>query len=666
MTWIRAIGILPLALLLAIPLLLVLLYFLKLRRKPIEVPSTYLWMRTVEDLHVNSIWQRLRTNWLLLLQLLAVALLILSCLRPGCQGESLTGERFVFMVDQSASMAATDVNDSRLEEAKRQCELLIDRMKPDDVAMLIGFSDRASVFQSYTKNKSLLRRKLSRIRQTNRGTDLRQAFQLASGLSNVGQTSDRESEVDIQVAESLPATVYVLSDGGVSRLTDFSLGNLQPEFRPVGGLEPPHNVGITLFRLNRGLDANASIQALVRLENCHDEDHVVDVTLHVDGDVFDAQRAVEIEKESSTGLSFDLNSLREQFDRPVEIRLEIEDEDDYGIDNVAYAVWSPPQRPKLLLVTPFNEYLVNGLTTGRIARMCDVEIQAPAYMQSDSYQERAESGFYDLILFDQVAPDEMPQSSTVFFGSAPPSDAWTLGERQFPAPIILTSKTHPISENLAISDVQLLEASSVEGPQGSVSLIESTFGSIMSIGPRQGFEDMVIGFSIVKYMGPGKAELVTDWFKHPSFPVFVHNLIVYMGRVRRGSRLENVRPGDLVKLRSDRRADEIEIRKPTGGPPTTIRQGADQQYLFGETDEVGVYTVSESPEKNVDQMFSVNLFDSRESDIRVRDKLEIGFEEVEGDTKLHPARREYWPFLVIAAIGILVLEWIVFNRRVRI
>ena len=49
----------------AVPPAIVLLYFLKLKRKPIEVPSTYLWHRSIEDLHVNTIWQRLRRNLLL-------------------------------------------------------------------------------------------------------------------------------------------------------------------------------------------------------------------------------------------------------------------------------------------------------------------------------------------------------------------------------------------------------------------------------------------------------------------------------------------------------------------------------------------------------------------------------------------------------------------------
>ncbi len=65
-------------LLLAVPPAIILLYFLKLRREPLEVPSTYLWHRTIEDLHVNSIWQRLRQNLLLFLQLLLIALVILT------------------------------------------------------------------------------------------------------------------------------------------------------------------------------------------------------------------------------------------------------------------------------------------------------------------------------------------------------------------------------------------------------------------------------------------------------------------------------------------------------------------------------------------------------------------------------------------------------------
>src|SRR5215217_6135125 len=105
-----------------IPPAILALYFLKLRRQPLAVPSTYLWSRAIEDLHVNSLWQRLRQSLLLFLQLLLIALIAFTLLRPGWQGTKLLGHRIIFMIDTSASMAATDVGPSRLDHAKQQAK----------------------------------------------------------------------------------------------------------------------------------------------------------------------------------------------------------------------------------------------------------------------------------------------------------------------------------------------------------------------------------------------------------------------------------------------------------------------------------------------------------------------------------------------------------------
>src|SRR4051812_39024321 len=59
-----------------VPPLIILLYFLRLKRKPVAVASTFLWKKSVEDLHVNRLMQWLRRNVLLLLQLLAILVMI--------------------------------------------------------------------------------------------------------------------------------------------------------------------------------------------------------------------------------------------------------------------------------------------------------------------------------------------------------------------------------------------------------------------------------------------------------------------------------------------------------------------------------------------------------------------------------------------------------------
>jgi hypothetical protein len=166
----------------AIPPLIVALYFLKLRRQPLVVPSTYLWRKSIEDLHVNSLWQRLRRSLLLLLQLLLLLLLMVALINPTWRGPQLSGNRFIFLVDNSASMSATDTKaegaPSRLDLAKQRVGKMIDGLKGGDQVMLISFSDRAETVQEYTTNHREARRRLAAIQPSQRATSLGDALRL--------------------------------------------------------------------------------------------------------------------------------------------------------------------------------------------------------------------------------------------------------------------------------------------------------------------------------------------------------------------------------------------------------------------------------------------------------------------------------------------------------
>src|SRR5678809_104542 len=61
---------------------LLILYFLKLRRREMAVSSTLLWKKAIQDLQVNAPFQKLRRNLLLLLQMLLLILLLLALSRP--------------------------------------------------------------------------------------------------------------------------------------------------------------------------------------------------------------------------------------------------------------------------------------------------------------------------------------------------------------------------------------------------------------------------------------------------------------------------------------------------------------------------------------------------------------------------------------------------------
>src|SRR5881398_1134028 len=103
---------------LVVPSLLV-LYFLKLRRREQTVSSTLLWKKAIQDLQVNAPFQKLRRNLLLFLQLLLLLLLCLAFARPVTHYTPGAGKVTVILIDRSASMGTTDKDlkgKTRLEE----------------------------------------------------------------------------------------------------------------------------------------------------------------------------------------------------------------------------------------------------------------------------------------------------------------------------------------------------------------------------------------------------------------------------------------------------------------------------------------------------------------------------------------------------------------------
>lgn len=650
-----------------VPPIIFLLYFLKLRRTPVEVPSTYLWTKTLEDLHVNSLWQRLRNNLLMYLQLLLALLLLISCLRPGCQGTALEGDRFVFLIDQSASMSAVDTPEgiSRLEVAKNEAVKLIDQMKSGDTAMVIAFSDVSRTIQSYTTNHTGLKSKVRGIEQTQRGSDLVEALNAASGLANPGRTSDRNSNRDVQVAEGKEATMFILSDGAIREVPDFFMGKLTPDYRPIGAPTPPNNVGIVALSISDPLENESQLQCYARLFNSDDEDHTVNVTLKVAGEVFDAENDVLVPRNNATGLVFDMTNLLGSLDEPKKVELTIDTPDVYAQDNTAWAVVNPPREANVLVLSDNNEYLDFVTETKRISKLANVFNELPDYVNDPKYEEQTTLGFFDLVIFDRCAPKTMPLCNTVFWGSTPPTDQWKVGKLNQPTSLIDTDDSHPLMAAVQMGNVNILKSATVEGPRGSFDLIDSSDGAIMAVGGRGGFQDLVVGFPMLEIDEELDIAVNTDWMTKLSFPLFIQNIVVELGNGKNFAAAIGGSPGEILNFRTSLPFESVNITSPAGRK-TSIKPRPDKTFALTGTKDCGIYSVQSPNQENPDLLLPINLFDRNESNLTVREKLVLGYEEVTGEAKREQTRKQYWTWFLMAALVILLVEWYIYNQRVLI
>src|SRR5437016_6143120 len=157
----------------AVPALL-LLYFLKLRRREAAVSSTLLWKKAIQDLQVNAPFQRLRRNLLLFLQLALLLLLALAFARPVVNYTPGAGKLTVILLDRSASMSTKDDgNQTRLDVAKAKAKEIVASMDRNSSAAVIAFDDSAETVQGFTTDGGLLRRQIDSISPTDRRSRLK-------------------------------------------------------------------------------------------------------------------------------------------------------------------------------------------------------------------------------------------------------------------------------------------------------------------------------------------------------------------------------------------------------------------------------------------------------------------------------------------------------------
>lgn len=650
------------AALLAVPPAIVLLYFLKLRREPLEVPSTFLWTRTVEDLHVNSIWQRLRKNLLLFLQLLLLLLAILACLNPSWRGTRLEDDRVIFLVDNSASMSATDVKPSRLEDAKRQVSALIDEMKSGDNGMIIAFSDSdgARTVQSYTSNKRLLKRKLETIKPTHRKTDLKKALRFAAGLANPGRNA--YDETDAAAADAMPAALFIFSDGRVSRSPEFSMGNLKPTYIPIG-TATPKNVSIVAFQSAKNPEKPGQLEAFVGLRNFGIEPAQVELSLYLDDKMIDAE-SLSIEGDSQAGAEFALENVETGV-----LRIEIDSPDDLAVDNKAYAVLDTTQRARMLIVTKGNLFLESAFTTDRIKKYADVKITTPEHLATEEYKKDAADGTYDLVIFDQCAPATsvlMPIANTVFFGTIPPGDAWQADETIEGPRVIDSEPSHPLMQFVNMGNVLIGEAIPLKPPKAAITLLDTDLGAMMAIATRDSVQDLVIGFGLIGRGEDGSEYFNTTWVRNdPSYPVFIQNVLSHLGGVSDESSQMIHQPGQLVQLRLDTSSKKLRLKTPDGSELEAGR-GRTGAFAFTANNDIGIYELVDPAQADTTHRVAINLFDEVESNIAPVSELQIDEHvKVAATTRgVERTRREAWKVLVGLALVVLVIEWYIYNRRV--
>lgn len=653
----------------ALGALVVGLYILKLKRRPILVPFAALWQRVLRDKEATTLFSQLKRLLSLLMQLALLAAMLLALGDPRTAINENEGRHVVVLVDASASMKAVDVPQptpkpespkTRLDLGKKRLKEIVRGLSGSDRMLVVQLDASVTPRSTMTSDVPVLLDAVTAVRSSDTRANLAQGLRFA---------------MDALSGRSEPEIVLV-SDGALGEAVDgmgqVDLGKVKLSHLRVG--QSNRNVAITGFSVRRYPLDKSRYEVLIEVANTSDKEALVDLELFGDGELTDI---VALKLQPNESLSRFYPNLSGA-DKTLEavVKLKGQEPDQLPSDDRAYALLPERRRARVQVVTTGNMYLEAALLLD--------EYLAVQMVTPDKYPAK---GQFDVTIFDGVAPPLQPQAGHVLY-LAPDSDEHTpfaLGRklkssRRFALGFDETSK-HPVLRNVTLGDVNIKRGRALKRRSKKDKILGRSFrGALMLAGKREGRRFVALGFDVrnsdlvlriawpmlllntinafldeeVGYISsfrtgdvwriPAEADKKTHWLQLPN-----------------GSRrLVPVKDGKAVYLGQSTgfyRMLAHENASSNGSAPAGLPKGIASAASSKGQAEFGVRST----------MFAANMADVEESSIAPVKEFRVNGVKA-GPVRGFEAgvRRELWIYFLLAVLGATLFEWLSYHRRLTV
>ncbi len=636
----------PLGLLALIALpIIVWLHLIRERRRRVVVPSLLLWQE-VPNKTDNQRRLRLPLTLLLLLHLLAAALLAVALSQPQWfGGRPRRGNHLALIIDSSTSMDTregpglfTQEGRTRLDQAREQARSLINGLAPGESLTLMSAGPRARVIATgnYHQRTGLLQA-LDTLASEGVGSDIPGALTLAQAAldahdgGRIVVLSDNASPA-ISASAATASTRQIVRPG-----TDI-------EWLTVGS--DRDNRAIVAFGAR---PTNRSITPVyARVANYSTNPVEMRVLLFGDEQLLDT-RYVNLPADGEADLTWEV---------PAGIRVlraELEGQDALPADDRASLILGQTRPVQVVVVSAQPGPLERALTA---IRGVSVAVVDPAEYATALAPARA-----DLTIFEGMLPDQLPPGGVLLVH--PPEEANAL---------LTVDATRPVS---APARVVVPPDSAANSLFDGLSLDSVTFATARVVQPPDWAAVQVLADDVPLIVrGQVDRSQVSIW----TFDLTRSNLserLAFPLLVARTVRDLTPAPlpvsmlaGELLAFQPGAHADILIITDPTGQTRQIDLTVPAKSINIEDLTQTGVYTIAERAGDSVlyEQRIAVNAGSPAESDLRPRpvspDLTTASTSpslDFSADTP-QPVAQPLWPWLALAALTVMVIEWIYIHR----
>lgn len=656
---------------------LVVLYLLKLRRRPVRVSTAMFWQAAEQDLQANVPLRWIRPSLLFLLHALILGALVLALGRPALKGGGVSRERVVLLLDCSASMSATDMagGATRLAAAKRKAgEIVNEVARTGASACVVTFAHGAKVLVAMTTSRRALLDGIESAPGTDQAGDLAAALALVESIARPSTNEGGDSQ--------RPASVLLISDGGFSTGSELRTRGARVRLVPIGPASERartpgeidgashDNVGIVAMAARRDADDPGTVRLFARLLNARDKEASVPVTLSLDGKVIE-RRGVTVPARGESGpgqlaIAFEFLSPRGGL-----VMLSLGVEDALASDNQAALTLPAPAAPAILVAhrhsradDPRREARAAALALLRdaLTELRPKTLRVVDEQQLGTIFGSGEWRAYDLFVGLDAVPPTPVGIASLTFGAAPAlaglrADEASEGDEGEAPSVLQWERQHPLLRSVPLDSLVISRAMRyrlIDGGERvdeTVTLAQGTTGPLIVLEREGGVRHVAVGFALED----------SNWPLQVSFPLFLANAVDYLTLRGESSLGRAYTTSESIPLAIDA-AGRAKIR--LEGPEAIEMDASaavDGKVTLGPLARAGVYVASEG--QGVGPV-AASVLEATESSLMERGTLEVGSGEAVAIADESP--REIWPWCVLAAAGLLALEWVVYGWQMRV
>jgi hypothetical protein len=595
-------------------------YLLKVRLRRLPVSTNLFWQQVFEEKRHRALWRRLRHLVSLLVQWLMLALLILALADPYFPAAE-QAPRLVCIVDNSASMNATDIAPTRLAAAREKCRQVLHGLRYGAEAALVTAGTEPQVVCGFTAQRRTLLQALEGVQGTDGPTRVAEAVAQARRL----------------LAGSASGHIAVFTDGcfaEAKQLAESADVHLLAVGTPVG------NVGISQLQVRRSLTDPAAYEVLIEVANCSDEPIECQLRLDRDNDIVDVwplKLAARGEwRQIQQYVSVEGGRLSAHLDRP----------DALALDNQAWAVL--PARKAWSVVLFTGSKGIGDLYVEKVLE-ANMLVQAPVAIQlvaGNAAPPAAPAGH--LLVLHQTVPTQLPSGPLLVIDPQHSCDLWQLGDRLADPIVIQQEKDSLLLTNVRLEKQFLVGARKLTPRHPRTRVLATT----LSGDPVFCAIDRPEGRVVVLTANLDQAELPL----RTVFPILASNALAWLGGASDDVR-EAVAAGSVVELTPPPAAagKEFYLWSPDGNG----RKLPAERWTLGPLDQCGIWRIAEQSDGPAVQELACNLANRQESDLSGTLTTAAAAEGLVGGFFYRPV----WFLLALGAWLLLVGEWYLYQRR---